>query len=376
MPSLPPPDGEPSLPNTPTPAMPRLADRSAGVQWAILVAASAVFMVALEAVRLPAALLLGAMLGGILVAGTGGTVRSPPLPFLAAQAVIGCMIARGITPSIVGSIAANWPLFLGAVLAVVAGSGALGWVLARWQILPGTAAVWGSSPGAATPMILMAGAYGADLRLVAFMQYLRVMLVSCTASLVALAASGSPHGDASDIAWFAAPAWPAFAATLAIVATGMAAGRLRIPAGALLASLLVGAILQATGLLRIVLPEPLLAASYLLVGWNIGLGFTAAILAHAARAFPRVVCAILVQIAMCGALALLLVQLAGIEPLTAYLATSPGGADSVAIIAASAKVDVPFVMALQTVRMVVVLMTGPGLARFIAGRLGVRQNTA
>ena len=43
-------------------------------------------------------------------------------------------------------------------------------------MLPGTTAVWGSSPGAATAMVLMAEAFGADARLVAFMQYLRVDL--------------------------------------------------------------------------------------------------------------------------------------------------------------------------------------------------------
>ena len=67
---------------------------------------------------------------------------------------------------------------------------------------------------------------------------------------------------------------------------------------------------------------------------------------------------------------MLLHVFAGIDPLTAYLATSPGGADSVAIIAASSHVDVPFVMALQTGRFLVVLLIGPRLARFVARRVG------
>jgi uncharacterized membrane protein AbrB (regulator of aidB expression) len=49
---------------------------------------------------------------------------------------------------------------------------------------------------------------------------------------------------------------------------------------------------------------------------------------------------------------------------------SPGGLDSVAIIAASSTVDLPFVMAMQTARFLVVLLTGPSLARFIANRVG------
>ena len=73
--------------------------------------------------------------------------------------------------------------------------------------------------------------------------------------------------------------------------------------------------------------------------------------------------------AFCGLLAWLLVRESGIDPLTAYLATSPGGADSVAIIAASSKVDVPFVMAQQTVRFIFVLLIGPPLSRWIGGKL-------
>ena len=57
---------------------------------------------------------------------------------------------------------------------------------------------------------------------------------------------------------------------------------------------------------------------------------------------------------------------AGTDPLTAYLATSPGGADSVAITAASSNVDVPFVMAMQMTRFILVMLIGPTLVRTVA----------
>jgi uncharacterized protein len=57
---------------------------------------------------------------------------------------------------------------------------------------------------------------------------------------------------------------------------------------------------------------------------------------------------------------------AHVDPLTAYLATSPGGADSVAIIAASTKVDVPFVLAMQTTRLVAVILLAPVITRYVA----------
>ncbi|HEY5832290.1 MAG TPA: AbrB family transcriptional regulator, partial [Hyphomicrobiaceae bacterium] len=84
---------------------------------------------------------------------------------------------------------------------------------------------------------------------------------------------------------------------------------------------------------------------------------------------PQVLLATFVIIGFCGLLAWILVHAAGIDPLTAYLATSPGGMDSVAIIAASSNVDLSFVMALQTVRLAIVLIVGPPLARFISQRM-------
>ena len=92
------------------------------------------------------------------------------------------MITRSIPPTIVGEIARGCPIFVTVVIAVIAATGALGWLLTRWQVLPGTTAVWGSSPGAATAMMLMAAAYGADIRLVAFLEYLRVLLVAFAAT--------------------------------------------------------------------------------------------------------------------------------------------------------------------------------------------------
>jgi uncharacterized protein len=144
---------------------------------------------------------------------------------------------------------------------------------------------------------------------------------------------------------------------------------LRIPAGALLGPLVLGAVLNVFGWVRIELPPVVLVASFALIGWNIGLRFTHDVLGAAARALPQCLVAIVLLMAFCGILAGALTALFHIDPLTAYLATSPGGVDAAAIIAASSKVDMPFVMALQTVRMIVLLLVGPYIARWIASTL-------
>ena len=56
----------------------------------------------------------------------------------------------------------------------------------------------------------------------------------------------------------------------------------------------------------------------------------------------------------------------GNGPLTAYLATSPGGADAVAIIAASSRSTFPSSWRCRSDGLLIVILIGPGLARMIS----------
>jgi membrane AbrB-like protein len=306
------------------------------------------------------------MLAGISFAAFGSSARVPNWAFLVAQGIIGCMIAQMVPLSIASELLERWPIFTFGVLAVIATSTFLGWLMLRMQVLPGTAVLWGSSPGAATAMIVMAEAYGADARLVAFMQYLRVAAVAAVASIVARIWGLNPAHSGLHVTWFPAISWLNFMGTLALATLGpLFAHKLQIRSGAFLLPLALGLLLSHLGWLVIDLPPWLLVLSYAIVGWSIGLRFTRPLLLHATKAFPRVLACMLTLIALCGVLAGVLVVAAGVDPLTAYLATSPGGADSVAIIAASTKVDVPFVLAMQTTRLVAVIFLSPIITRLV-----------
>jgi membrane AbrB-like protein len=263
----------------------RLAGRTRALQWGFIAGLSLVFATILELAHLPAALLVGPMLAATLAGINGASVRVPRRAFGAAQAVVGCLIAASIEPEILSAFVDDWPLFLAAVLATVAASSLLGYLISRWRVLPGTTAVWGSAPGAATAMVLMADAFGADARLVAFMQYLRVIFVSVAAALIARTFVHSSGVEAPTIVWFPPIDWPAFATTIVVATVGGALGYLiRLPSPFFLGAMLLGAALHLGLGLDLQLPEWLLAASYALVGWSIGLNFNRLILRHAARA--------------------------------------------------------------------------------------------
>ncbi len=338
----------------------------------MLAAGSLAATTGLRLLEAPAALLLGPMASGIALGLGGASVRVGKAPYVLSQAVIGCLVARAASPAILPSLLASGHLFLGVVLAGIGLAAVMGWLLCRLGVMPGTTAIWGTSPGGAAAMVIMADAYGADARLVAFMQYLRVLCV-------ALAAAGVAHfwangtGQAAPTVWFPALG-PGFVATAGLLALGALAGlRTRLPSGAMLVPMLLGGGLRLAGLVEVELPPWLLAASYAGIGWRIGLGFTRNVIAYAARALPMILLTILALIGFCGALSVLLARATGVDALTAYLAASPGGLDSVAIIAAASPVDMPFVMTLQTLRFFLVVLLGPPMARLLAGKAKGRE---
>ena len=339
----------------------------------MLLALSVLLAAVLEFARLPAALLVGPMLVAIFAGVNGATIRPPRYVFIAAQAVVGCLIAASIEPEIFASFLSDWPLFLGIVLATLTASSLLGYIISRWKVLPGTTAVWGSTPGAASAMVLMADAFGADARLVAFMQYLqgdlRLFGGGRHRPAVGRHVRRRGAGDglvSADRAGRTLPRRSASRPPVPLIGRAV-----RLPAGTFLGPMILGAALHLGGYVTLQLPQWLLAASYAVVGWSIGLNFTRTILSHAARALPQIIASIVALIAFCAALGFAMSRALGIDPLTAYLATSPGGMDSVAIIAAASdNVNLSFVMALQTARFMIVLIAGPPLARLIAKRVG------
>lgn len=262
----------------------RLAAWPAAMQWLAIVAISAAVGGVLQIAGIPAALFLGPLAGGIVAGVNNATVRVPIWPYRAAQGIVGILIARALTTQILVTFWADWPLFVSVVLSVLAASSLLGFLISRWQILPGTAGVWGASPGGATAMVLMAEAFGADARLVAFMQYVRVIFVAVTAAVVAHLSVDMSGAALPETVWFPPIDPSGFAQTIAVVALGVALGTvLRVPAGPLLLPLFIGTVLHLCGYATFQLPEWLLVIGYALIGWSIGLGFTRPLIVHVAR---------------------------------------------------------------------------------------------
>ncbi|WP_023640958.1 AbrB family transcriptional regulator [Dickeya zeae] len=340
---------------------------SASTQWFMLLAVSLVLGLGLQFYHVPAALLLGPMLVGVVMGLNGSTIRIPRTFFYASNAVLGCLVAQSLSLSILTPLIKEWPLVVFILLSTLIASGLSGWLLMRYSELPGTTGTWGASPGGASAMVAMASDFGADVRLVAFMQYLRVLMVTASAAFVARASLG-PGAEANNalLVWFPTLDWR-FPGTLAMAFSCAWVGRwLRIPSGQLLVPMIVGSLLHSSGIMTLQTPEWLLAVAYALIGWSVGLSFTRPVFLLALRTLPKMMLSIITLMLLCGGMALMLMHLLSVDMLTAYLATSPGGLDSIAIIAAGSRVDIAFVMALQTMRLFTTLIFSPILSRYIS----------
>src|SRR5206468_10647985 len=132
----------------------------------------------------------------------------------------------------------GWIPVIAVSLATRAVTIAAGLVLARIADLDRPTASLGMIAGGASGIVGMADELGADARLVAFMQYLRVLLIVALTPIAAGLLFGAHGGNVPSESVLGTPG--AWALTIGLVLVGALAGpRLRIPAGALLAPLLL-----------------------------------------------------------------------------------------------------------------------------------------
>jgi len=340
--------------------------------WLVLTAISAAFATLMRTLHVPAAFMLGPMLAAILVALNGASIRLHKNYSLGAQTVMGCLIAHLINPTLLAMFAAHWFALIMLNIAALLLIAVLGRLITQRRWLPGTSAIWGLSPGAASAMVLLADNYGSDPRIVAMMQYSRMVLVSMTATAIASSVDHL-HGASTtpatlEHAWFPPTHATALLETLASALGGyVVSKRTGKPSLALFLPAICGALLQGIGLITIDVPPLASTLAFAMTGWYVGLTFTREAARHCLHLMPRILLAIVALMSICGLLSLLLARLIpGTNLLTAYLALSPGGIDTAVIIASGTSVVLPLILASQFVRLVIVMLAAPSLAKAAA----------
>ena len=110
-------------------------------------------------------------------------------------------------------------------------------------------------------------------------------------------------------------------------------------------------------------PALILNAGYVIIGVQVGLKFTRATLRIIARLLPLAFVQIAGTILTCAGIGWLMAELTDIDPIDAYLATTPGGLYAVIAVALSTGADTGLVFSLQVLRLFASLLLVPLLAR-------------
>jgi membrane AbrB-like protein len=297
-------------------------------------------------------------------------LRTPAAFATAAQAVIGVVMGVLVQPATLSTVAGYWLPITVITVATLLLTVLAGLLLARFTRLDRTTATFGMIAGGASGIVAVSDELGADARLVAVLQYLRVLMIVVLMPLAVVVlfdgsgrSAADPDGDGI--------AWPlGTLAVLVIAAVGVGLGRLaRLPAPSLLGPLFVAAPLAAFDVpLTDTVPGLLPAAAFAVIGAQVGLRFTPATLRTIRRILPAGLALIVILILASGGLGVLLSALTGLTPLEGYLATTPGGIFVVLAVAAGSDADSTVVLAVQVLRMLVMLVAGPPLARLLRRR--------
>jgi membrane AbrB-like protein len=340
------------------------------VRWTLLIALTAVATAGMAALGVPSPALFAGLLVATALALAGlAPDRVPPRATGAAQAVIGVVIGVLAQPSTLAGLAARWLPVLLVVLATLAVSMLAGLLLGLRRGVSPLTGMLALTAGGASGLVAISRELGGDDRVVAVVQYLRVGLVTATMPVVAAVVFGAQAG--------AGPQQPAGSAPLVLdvaflagcaVAGSVLAWATRLPAGMLLGPMVVAIVANLAGWSGGAAPPTLLIElAYAVIGWQAGARFTRESLRTVLGALLPATALIAGVIAACAGLGLLLSALTGATPLEGYLATTPGGVYAVLATAVSAGTDVTFVVAVQVLRVIVMLLVAPAIARLARG---------
>jgi hypothetical protein len=314
----------------------------------------------------PAGLISGSLLSVAAAALAGRPVMITLALARVISVLVGISIGAVATPETMKGLAA-FPLSIAMLLvATVAMTFATtsylhlvhGW---SWQ-----SALFGASPGALAQMMVLAAEYRADLRAIAIVQVMRVVILTI----------GIPLG----LAWFGLTAEGAFLpkssagmpplielTVLVAVSTASAflLQRIRFPGGLLFGAMLASAVMHATGAVEAVLPWWIAACAVVGIGAMTGSRFAntdpIALLRYLGAALGSFAVAIAVATAFVVAItALLPLRIADV-----VVAYAPGAQDTMMVLALALHLDPIFVGAHHLARYMLVSLTIPLFGRWL-----------
>ncbi len=307
---------------------------------------------------LPAGLISGSVVA-VTVAALFGRPAKVPVPLArVCYIVVGILLGAVVTPQTLKGLA-TWPvsvalLMMATLCRMVATTSYLR-VVHGWDRL---SALMGASPGSMMQVITLSSELGADLRAVAIVQTLRVLLLT----------TGIPGGLA--LFGLVAPAVPivrgpaggsSLAEILVVVAvataTAWAMARLRFPGGFLFGAMTGSGVLHGSGLIQAVLPWWIGSAAVIVLGAVVGSRFANTtfrlIIGYLGAAFGSFA----VSLSVATLFVLIVTRFFSFPIANVVVAFAPGALDTMMVLALALHLDPVYVGAHHLARFLVVTLS-------------------
>jgi hypothetical protein len=313
----------------------------------------------------------GLVSGSVLVVASAALLGRPmrlPLPLArVCYVIVGTLLGTVVTPETLRGVA-TWPasivlLMLASLCMIVATMTYLR-VVHRWDPL---SALMGASPGSMAQVIALSSELGGDLRAVAIVQTVRVLLlvVGLPNALalfgLVVPAVPVPRGPAGFSVLGEMILLLAVAVAFAVIFM-----RLRFPGGLLFGALAGSAILHGSGLVHAALPWWIGSAAVVMLGALVGSRFanTSArmLLAHLGAAFGSFA----VSMAVATVFILIVTRLLSFPIANVVIAFAPGAQDTMMVLALALHLDPVYVGAHHLARFLVVTLAVAVAARRVA----------
>jgi membrane AbrB-like protein len=300
--------------------------------------------VGLALVGFPAGLVSGSIMAVAIAAVLGRPTKVPLSLTRVCFVLVGILLGAVVTPETLRGVA-TWPLSVAllafATICMLVATATYLRYVHRWDSL---SAVLGASPGSMAQVIVLAAEFGADMRGIAIVQTMRVLVVAIglpgSMALFGLAAGSiivvpGPPGGSS--VWELALIGAVSAALAYLMA------RIRFPGGILFGSMAGSGILHGTGLVHAVLPWWLGSAAVVVLGAVVGARF--------ANTTPRILLdyvwaalgSATVAMAVAAGFVLVVTNFLPFRTADVVIAFAPGAQDTMMVLALALHLDPVYV---------------------------------
>jgi uncharacterized protein len=315
----------------------------------------------------PAGLVSGSVLAVATAAVLGRPAKVPLVLARICYVIIGILLGTVVTPETLRGVT-TWPasvaiLCVSSICMIVATSSYLR-VVHHWDPL---SALMGASPGSMAQVIALSTELGADLRAIAIVQTVRVLILVLGLpnglALFGLVAPAVPiaRGPAGGSSLWELALLVAVSAACAIVAL-----RARFPGGLLFGAMIGSAVLHGTGFMQAVLPWWIGSGSVVVLGGVVGSRFANTSIRMLVGYLGAAFGSSAVSMAVATIFVLIVAHFFTFPIANVVIAFSPGAQDTMMVLALALHLDPVYVGAHHVARFLVVTFSVAAGARRIA----------